>query len=64
MSTIYVVKPKSGAISRLIEAKSAAAVMKHIYCETNEEPRPANREDLAGAIGKVNAIEQVAEQPA
>lgn len=60
MSTVYVVKPKSGAIPRLIEAKSAAAVMAHIYSETNEAPRRANREDLAAAIGQVNAIEKAA----
>lgn len=61
MSTIYVVKPKSGALSRVIEAKSAAAVMKHIYAETNLPPTPASKADLLAAMESGAKVERASE---
>lgn len=58
--TTFIVESKtSGASPRLIQAKSAAAVMQALALETWHEPRPARTSDFVSAFKNGAKVEQL-----
>lgn len=57
-NTTFIVQAKSGGSPRLIQAKSAAAVMQALAMETWTEPRPAKTSDFVSAFKDGAKVEQ------
>lgn len=57
-ATTFIVNAKSGGSPRLIQAKSAAAVMQALAMETWTEPRPAKTSDFVSAFKDGAKVEQ------
>jgi hypothetical protein len=55
---IYVIRHKSSPLTRLIEARSKAEAIRHVYGEQHHEPEIASKADLVEAIGKIDGIEK------
>jgi hypothetical protein len=57
-ATTFIVESKTGGSPRLIQAKSAPAVMRALALETWNEPRPARTSDFVNAFKGGAKVEQ------